>query len=228
MLRDKRSGPVSQETADYWRIVTFNEFIIFDRRCPFLLGALRNVHSQFGEDGILATLLDRFGARNRWTFEVGAADGETISCSAALREKGWNTVLIEADAEEYAALERIASDNVHCFHEEVGPDSLNRILAMAGAPKDLDVGILDVDGQEYYLWRGLTDFRPRIMVVEFAYPAFASGVLPELGGPGQASLDVIFDLAVEMGYDPICKTVCNLFCVDRAIWEDLKSVTEAV
>lgn len=54
-----------------------------------------NLTSQTGEDGIIAGILERIGTRNRWCFEVGAADGQRLSNTWALFRDGWQCVFCE-------------------------------------------------------------------------------------------------------------------------------------
>lgn len=170
-----------------------------------------NHTSQFGEDGLIKAALWQWGVVNQWCFEVGAADGLFFSNTVRLRERGWFAVLVEADEKNYADLATRASDRVQTVHQKIGRDSLDSILAECGAPEDLDLGVIDIDGQDYWAWEGMRKFRPRLMLVEFDYgsddkPDF----VPELGAKGQASRKAIERLGREKGYEPVARTHCNL------------------
>ena len=180
----------------------------------FLAGRGANETSQFGEDGILSACIERFGTANKWCFEVGAHDGLFFSNTYRFRRDGWNQVLIESDPEAYGRLTTQASATVRCVQEKIGPDSLDRILSDAGAPKDLDLGVIDIDGQDWWCWRGMRQFKPRIMLVEFAYTSDDLPVwVPELNGEGQASFAAIKMLGELKGYTPLAKTLVNLLFV---------------
>lgn len=188
---------------------------VLDSACAFLNGKNTDVTSQFGEDGLVAELFKRIGIKNRWCFEVGAGDGAYLSNTQQWIQQGWSAVLIEANDAKYAALEKLRTDNVHTVHETITPRSLDRILKAAGAPIDMDLGVIDVDREDFWIWAGLQDYRPRVMLVEVAMHSIP-GVVPalrDLDGYRQAGLDTMKLLAAAKGYRPLARTNCNLLTV---------------
>jgi hypothetical protein len=180
----------------------------------FLTGKGANSTSQFGEDGLIAAALERFGEQNRWCFEVGAHDGCFLSNTHRLRCLSWDAVLIEADAEQFEKLRLQASNKVRTIPKRIGLRCLDGILSECGAPQDIDLGIIDIDGQDYWAWDGLREFEPRLMLVEFEYgsddhPPRIVGC----GEPGQSNCKAIEQLGVQKGYVPLAKTPCNLLFV---------------
>ena len=134
----------------------------------FLVGREFNCTSQWGEDGLIAAIFERIGAVNQWCFEVGAADGLLYSNTLALRCKGWNAILIKADDREYRRLTFFANPKIRCVHQVVNSKSLDVLLDSFAAPRDMDLGIIDVDGPDYWVWHGMRNYKPRVMIVEFA------------------------------------------------------------
>jgi len=189
-----------------------------DSCAPWLEGRAHSVHSQFGEDGLIATVFNRIGERNRWCFEVGASDGVTFSNTKALRDAGWSAVLIEANAGEFAKLEEHVSDTVHCVHAEIDAHNLEDLLSFNGCPRDVDFGSIDIDGQDYWIWSGLSRFQPRVILIEFS-PYVANPLfIPEYGADGQggkcqAGLAAMRKLGKELGYVAVAQTYCNLLFV---------------
>jgi len=179
-----------------------------------LAGRGANYTSQFGEDGLIKAALKEFGAVNKWCFEVGAHDGFFFSNTALLREYGWKAVLIEGDAEQYVKLAKIASPTVFTIPKRITERSLDQILEACGAPADIDLGVIDIDGQDYWAWWGMRRFRPRLMLVEFSYATERDvESFPECGGTGQANYKAILRLGAEKEYTALAKTHCNiLFC----------------
>ena len=170
-----------------------------------------NVYTQFGEDGLIASVFQRIGEANRQCFEVGAADGLFYSNTLRLRELNWRAVLIESDEQKAEVLKnRYGKDSI-CLHMTC--DSLNEPLRDAGFSRDLDLGVIDIDGQDYYLWEELTEFQPRVMLVEIStrHPVEPP---PERGGEGQAGIDAIRALGEKKGYTLVAETLCNALFVD--------------
>jgi hypothetical protein len=187
----------------------------------------QNRYSQNGEDGVLAGIFEKIGVANRWCAEVGAADGIFFSNTRHLIEQGWSSVQIEADPERYAKLSLLydQNENVRTVHAKVGMGAdevnLDTILFDAGAPTDLDLLVIDVDGQDYYLWNSLLRYRPRVVVCEFNNTASDPEFIPTLGGEGQAGVNAIQRMAVAKGYAPIICTTYNLIAIRLDIVQEV-------
>lgn len=176
-----------------------------------------NVYSQFGEDGVIAEVFKRIGTTNKQCFEVGAADGKWFSNSRRLIDDGWRAVLIEAEPKNWPELDKLDDvprvNVVHGKAEPSGANSLDSILALAGFDPHMDLGVIDVDGQDYYLWNGMLRYQPRVMVVEFDPYAPTPGYIPDLGGTGQAGYAALCSIAVSKGYFNAATTRTNMIFV---------------
>ncbi len=180
-------------------------------RAGWLTGRGANCTSQFGEDGLVEAALKHLGEKNRWCFEVGAADGFFFSNTAWLRGEGWTAVLIEGDEEKYAELQKLESPTIFTVQERIASDSLDRILEQHGAPRDLDFGVIDIDGQDYWAWSGMREYKPRLILLEFAFKTeWQEEFVPDRAAPGQANYKAIRRLGAEKGYEALAKTHCNI------------------
>lgn len=196
---------------------------ILDPAGEFLRGRERSVYSQFGEDGLIEALLERIGETNRWCFELGAGDGVTNSNTRRLREAGWSSVLIEQDESlsDKAIVNMLPHDCIATV--KASPENFQRILLVeVNAFGNPDLGVIDIDGQDYHLWAAMERTRPRIVLIEYAY-AGDPDYVPPLGKPGeggryQAGLTKIVELGRSKGYTPLVRTYCNvLFCLTELV-----------
>lgn len=194
---------------------------ILDVSAGWLAGRQQNDSSQFGEDGLLEAVFERIGETNRWCFEVGAADGEFFSNTKRLRNAGWRAVLIEADDSKYETLAAKHEPQTFAIHDRIKRDSLDRILSLVNAPLDLDLGVIDIDGQDYWAWLGMKKYRPRVMLVEFAYFNAADHIPEENNGEtkDQAGLAAIINLGTKKGYMALASTYCNVLFARTDVWE---------
>jgi hypothetical protein len=179
---------------------------------PFLAGCGANRYSQFGEDGLIAATFAAIGIKNQWCFEIGAADGYFYSNSLQWRESGWNAVLIESSDTEFEKLKDYESKQCICIHETCS--NLDDTLASTPIPAEPDLGIIDIDGQDYWLWHDLKDYTPRVMLVEFHW-SMGHDYIPPRGGEyrQQAGETSLRRLAADKGYTVVAKTHVNLLCV---------------
>ena len=183
-----------------------------------------NVYSQFGEDGILAAIFEKLGTCNKWVLECGASDGVFFSNSRKLIEEGWFGVLVEADPAQFEKLtalyaSTLEAERVQLFQHRVSssePGGLDVILSAANAPRSLDLAIIDVDGQDYWLFNSLLKHRPQVVMVEYD-PNAPVDFVPPINGEGQAGKKAIIDLGVGKLYWPVAMTTTNIIFVQQEL-----------
>jgi len=118
-----------------------------------------SVHSQGGEDGVLLRIFERIGARHRYFVEFGAWDGRHWSNTANLRlHHGWRGLLMEGSDRADGELVR---------RERVDAENVEALFHRYGVPRDFDLLSIDIDGNDYWVWRAIESFTPRVVVVEY-------------------------------------------------------------
>lgn len=186
---------------------------------------MKNVHSQFGEDGILEECLRRLGrSTGGWCVEFGAWDGKYLSNTFNLiQEKSYSAVVIEADPQKFHQLQRTFFNlkRVITKNAWVGigsEDGLDRLLADTGIPADFDLLSIDVDGMDYHIWDAMQGYRPKIVVIEFN-PTIANGFefvqRADFSVQHGCSVSALVVLGQAKGYELIATTLTNAFFVDR-------------
>lgn len=132
-----------------------------------------NVTSQNGEDGIIEELFGRLGLTNSFCIEFGAWDGKHLSNVWHLwHNHGWDALLIESDEQRAKALAlsvaAFAKVNVqHALITPEGATSIGTIAKARGAPAQIDLLSIDVDGNDYYIFQHLTYLSPRVIIIEY-------------------------------------------------------------
>ena len=190
-----------------------------------------NKYSQFGEDGIIEGIFDYIGTENKWCFEAGAADGILFSNTRKLVEDGWHAVLVEMDGGYFRRLEKncykLDCDLYNVKLEQRGENSLDNILKRAGAPKDIDLVVIDIDGQDYHVFNSCTEYRPRVVVIEHSMPMdLNQEFIPMVSGEGQAGSSAIVRLMSGKGYRVLIQTGSNTICVRKDLYSKLAGILE--
>jgi hypothetical protein len=175
----------------------------------------RKVHSQFGEDGVIAEIVRRIGPRERTCVEFGAATG-VDSNTALLIEQGWQGIFIEANETYFAELQHHheGNDRVRMVQARVGPDNIDDLLRSAGVDRRLGLVSIDVDGNDLWIWQALTATRPAIVVIEYngSLPVDRALVQPllvemwEAGPYFGASLGALERVGKQKGYTLVHST----------------------
>ena len=132
------------------------------------------IYSQFGEDGIINEILNRIGENNidKWCVEFGARDGISDSNTYNLiKNNNYKAVLIEGDKKYYKKLcKNFISDEIiklNKFVDFEGNNSLEKILQSTKVPKNFDLLSIDIDGCDYFIFKSLEIYRPKILCIEF-------------------------------------------------------------
>jgi hypothetical protein len=179
----------------------------------------RNVHSQYGEDGIVEWIFSRLPPGNKTCVEFGAWDGRNLSNTFNLvAHHGWKAIYIEADPNKFPALTTTAAaypaiTPVCSLVSAAGETALDNILARHAAPEEFDILSIDIDGNDYDVWEASVKYRPRLVIVEFnpTFPADFDYV--DRGGRGfiGSSAAAFMALAARKGYGLVGATATNLF-----------------
>lgn len=185
--------------------------------------------SQYGEDGVLQKIFDTIGTTNKYYIEFGAGDGHWISNTKYLRERcGWKGLLLEGGHEDIPEL------NLH--KEFITAENICDLFEKYDVPTEFDVISIDVDGNDFYLWKALCDkYKPRVVVIEFNScfwpdedrvqkydPLYQWKEATRFFG---SSILALFNLGRKLGYSLIYKesTGSNLFFIRDDILESTKA-----
>ncbi len=183
-----------------------------------LLDYASNVYSQSGEDGILAKILDRLPARDRWCVEFGALDGQHLSNTCNVIERqDYSAVLIEGDKKRFDELTRRYAGNarviaINAFVGFTPADGLDALLAKTPIPRDFDLLSIDIDGNDYHVWQGVSACNPKVVCVEYnpTIPTELEFVQPAGKNVTQgASLLALVKLGKQKGYELVAATSLN-------------------
>jgi hypothetical protein len=181
-----------------------------------------NVYSQYGEDGVIGKILELVSPVDRWCVEFGAWDGKHLSNTRDLIEHhGYSAVLIEGSTSRFQELRHNYSgnDRVFPFNQFVGfgkTDNLDVLLAKAPIPEDFDFLSIDIDGNDYHVWKATTAYRPKVVCIEFnpTIPTEVSFVQPaDPNVSWGSSLRSLVELGKTKGYELVSVLRCNALFV---------------
>jgi hypothetical protein len=127
------------------------------------------VFSQNGEDGVLAEILARVGAGDRFFVEFGVESGREGNCVYLADVAGWSGLFMDCDEVFFVHLERKyrGDSRVHTIQARVTPENVEELFAAGGVPPEPDVLSIDVDGCDYWIWEAIESYRPRVLVIEY-------------------------------------------------------------
>lgn len=121
----------------------------------------KKVISQHGEDGVIEKIFEVVGTASKYCVEFGADDGHYRSNTKILRDSGWTGLLLEGSHPDDLAI------NLH--QEFITAENICSIFHKYNVPHEFDFCSIDIDRNDWYVWRALAkEYRPRVVVIECA------------------------------------------------------------
>lgn len=174
------------------------------------------VFSQWGEDGILQYLISKVPVGSRVFVEFGVEDYRESNTRFLLLNDNWKGLVIDSSADN---IEFIRSRKSYYMHDLsavcafVTAENIDTTLTQTGFHGDIGLLSIDIDGNDYWVWKAMTSVSARIVVVEFnnlfgCQRALAVPYDPKFQRTRAhhsnlyygASLKAFCDLAAEKGY----------------------------
>ncbi len=141
------------------------------RRLP----AVRSLHeaefkvfSQWGEDGIIQYLISKLEIRRTFV-EFGVESYREANTRFLLMNDNWRGVVIDGSSDNVDAIRRSPSywrHDLTAVASFVTRDNINPLIA---SHLDGEIGILsiDIDGNDYWVWKAITVVTPAIVICEY-------------------------------------------------------------
>jgi hypothetical protein len=187
----------------------------------------RKVTSQFGEDGIIEKIFTIIDG-NKWCVEFGASDGKSRSNTWNLiNNQNWSAVLIESSKKSYKKLvERYkANKNVICLNTHIsfsGQNRIDKVLSKTPIPKDFDLMSIDIDGNDYHIWKSIVVYDPKVVMIEFN-PTIPNNIefiqMRNMKVRQGNSLLALVKLGKEKGFELVATTDVNAILVKKKYFE---------
>jgi hypothetical protein len=105
-----------------------------------------------------------------------------------------------------------------------GDNSLDSILSETGIPENFDLLSIDIDGDDYHIWRTLKKFKPKVVIIEHN-PSIPPNMelvdIPNAREFGASALSLL-KLAETIGYSLVTCTKTNMIFIKTALFKSLE------
>jgi hypothetical protein len=203
-----------------------------------------SVFSQFGDDGIIQWLIHRLSGLSETFVEFGVEDYREANTRFLLVNDNWSGLVMDGSSRNINAIRRDQISWRHDLQSEcafVTAENIDQLLLSHGFDGDIGLLHIDIDGNDYWVWRGLTAVRPAIAIIEYNSVFGAERAItvphdPEFSRGGHisnlyfgASLPALCDLALSKGYDFVGSNSAgnNAYFVLSDLHHGLKPLTAA-
>ncbi len=137
-----------------------------------LRDAAYDIFTYHGEDGIIAYLLGRLSGVPPVFADIGSGDCIKSNCACLAVHEGWKGCFLDAQAQQLEVGERFygalagKEKGIRFLQAYITPENVNGLLSGAGLPGEIGLLSIDIDGNDFWIWKAIGVIRPRIVVIE--------------------------------------------------------------
>jgi hypothetical protein len=199
-----------------------------------------SVFSQNGEDGVILEVLRRIGRLQGEFVEIGVHSAEA-NCLLLADVLGWSGVFIDQNIANLSRLKTRYRNtpSIRVLRRHVTAENVASLLQEANVGREFDLLSIDVDGNDYWVWKAITDWEPAVVVIEYNSSIDPGASLVQPYEPDAAwdetdffgaSLAALRALGSRKGYTLVYAelTGTNLFFVRSDVIEDRFSADPVV
>jgi hypothetical protein len=117
----------------------------------------QRIYSQNGEDGILKIIFDKIGTTNKFCAEFGVGDGTECNTRYLIEKCGWDFLQMDCGDNLPKTIKK----------EFVTAENINPLFKKYNVPMELDLLSIDIDSNDYWVWKSLSGYSPRVVAIEY-------------------------------------------------------------
>ena len=152
----------------------YDSSINIQKKEPNLNKRELKIYSQHGEDGIILYIFSQIGMKNGTFVEFGIEDGRECNTANLSVNFGWNGLLMEIDPRYvkqaqayYTDLLKDRASDVKIIECKVTMENINQVLVENEMEGEIDLLSIDIDGNDYWVWKAINVINPRLVVIEY-------------------------------------------------------------
>jgi hypothetical protein len=130
------------------------------------------VYSQWGEDGIIQFLVKHISIEKKIFVEFGVEDYKQSNTRFLLVNNNWSGLILDSSQDNISAIKNDKiywNFNLKAICSFVSAENINEILIDNGLTGEIGLLSIDVDGNDYWIWKAITAINPIIVVIEYNY-----------------------------------------------------------
>jgi hypothetical protein len=127
-------------------------------------------YSQWGEDGIIQYLLSNLPTKNNVFVEFGVEDYTESNTRFLLSCYPWTGLVIDGSAENIAKIKASNAYSLMRFsavQSFITAENINEVLLSNLAGANVDLLSIDIDGNDYWVWKAIDTIAPLLVIVEY-------------------------------------------------------------
>jgi hypothetical protein len=129
-----------------------------------------SVFSQFGDDGIIQWLIHHLDIPNKTFIEFGVEDYSESNTRFLMMNDNWSGFVMDGDVKN---IDKLKSQPFYWRHDLAAQsvfitrDNINLLIDQQNFNQELGLLHIDLDGNDYYIWKAINVINPIIVIVEY-------------------------------------------------------------
>lgn len=153
----------------------FNQYQVWkaENKLPAFNDAGFRVFSQYEEDGKLLYIFSIIGMQNKTFVEIGSDDGINSNCANLALNFGYYGLFLDGNPKAIKRGQKFYSKYPHPWMyspkftcAKVTAENINQLVSNAGLKGDIDLLSIDIDGNDYWIWKALEQVSPNVVIIE--------------------------------------------------------------
>ena len=158
----------------FLEVLNVTKPILLDKKNNFNINKFGiKIYSQNNEDGIILYIFKHIGIKTKKFVEIGVENGTECNTTNLLKNFNWKGIQIEGSKKLYndakIQLKKILEkkrNNLKLLNIFVTKKNINQILKK-NCGKEIDLLSIDVDGNDFWIWKAINYVKPRLVIVEY-------------------------------------------------------------
>ena len=128
------------------------------------------VYSQYGEDGIIQYIIDNIEIPNKIFVEFGVENYEEANTRFLLVNDNWSGLIIDGSEKNINFIKKdpiYAKNDLLAVHSFITKNNINQIIKDNIDLEDIGLLSIDIDGNDYWVWKAIDVINPRIVICEY-------------------------------------------------------------
>ena len=127
-----------------------------------------SVFSQFGDDGIIQFLINKVKPEEKFFIEFGVENYLESNTRFLLQNNNWSGLVMDGSEDNIDFIKKqdfYWKHDLNAIGAFVTVENINRLLK--NAPKKTGLLHIDIDGNDYWIWKAITSIEADIVIVEY-------------------------------------------------------------
>ncbi len=128
------------------------------------------VFSQWGDDGIIQWLIRNLDIQNKIFVEFGVGNYRESNTRFLMMNNNWSGLVMDSSKRNVAQIvnsEYFWKYTLLALAAFIDVDNINSLLSSTGLDKDVGLLHIDLDGNDYWVWREINNISPTIVILEY-------------------------------------------------------------